>query len=261
LVQAARAERSPVLMMNLDSVPGRANRWIARHATSILTTAAVPGEPWKRIPPLVRRAALWAGSKEEARTSLGLAADQPTLFVTGASQGARSINRFMIEFVRQSPSLLSGWQIIHQTGPTDASEVRAAYESAGLRSLVTEFVDAMGPCWAAAELAIARAGAGSVAEAWAARVPSIFLPYPYHADQHQRANAAELVNGGGALVALDHIEPAHNLAGEPGEALRVLLANPDQRAQMRLNLAALGVVDGAARVAAEIQRLSGWTAR
>lgn len=257
VVQAARAERCPVLMMNLDAVPGRANRWIAGRADSILTTAIVPGSPWKRIPPLVRSAARWEGSAEEARVRLGLEPKRQTLFVTGASQGARSINQFVIELVRTEPSLFANWQIVHQTGPSETAEARAAYAQAGIPHLVEPFFDVMGPCWGAADVAIARAGAGSVAEAWAGRVPAVFLPYPYHADQHQRANAAELVASGGAVVADDLIEADRNLKGEAGKATRRLLVDAGERAVFRKGLEGLGEVDGARRVAAEIVRLGG----
>jgi len=257
LVQAARAERCRILMMNLDAVPGRANRWISRHADRILTTANVPDCDWTRIKPLVRSQARWGGTRGEARQRLGLDPSRPTLFITGASQGSKSINRFLIELVGRSGAEFRDWQIIHQTGPTEAPEARAAYAGAGVPAVVEPFFDVMAPCWGAADCAVARAGAGSVSEAWANGVPTLFMPYPFHADQHQLANAAELVDGGAAVVAEDLVEPGRNLDGAAGLGLMALLRDVGRRDELRRGLAALGPVDGAERVADVIEMLGG----
>jgi UDP-N-acetylglucosamine:LPS N-acetylglucosamine transferase len=109
----------------------------------------------------------------------------------------------------------------------------------------------MGQAWGAADLAVSRAGAGSVAEAWANRVPTLFLPYPYHKDQHQRFNAAPLVDAGGAVLADDLIDPARNVAGA-GKTLLELMASPDRRSSLRAALTRLGPADGADRIAAAL---------
>jgi UDP-N-acetylglucosamine--N-acetylmuramyl-(pentapeptide) pyrophosphoryl-undecaprenol N-acetylglucosamine transferase len=252
LVQAARVERVPILMVNLDAVPGKANRWIARHARRVLTAAPVrgvqPGPAWETIPPIVRTEAVVIASPEACRGTLGLDPGRPTLLVTGASQGAGSINRFMQAFVRERAPSLGGWQVIHQTGKTDVEETRAAYARAGVPALVEPFFHAMGVCWRAADLAVSRAGAGSVAEAWANAVPAVFMPYPFHKDEHQRHNAAVLSGAGGAIVATDLVDPAKNAAAV-GPVLAELLADAARRAAMRRAIAGLGPVDGAARVA------------
>lgn len=251
-VQAARVERIPVLMVNLDAVPGRANRWIARHATRVLTAASIepapPGRVWEVIPPVVRAAATARGSPQECRMAMGLPADASTLLVTGASQGAGSMNRFLASFSHERPGALRGWQVIHQTGPGDVDEVRAAYARAGVPARVEPFFREMGLCWGAADLAVSRAGAGSVAEAWSSRVPTLFMPYPFHRDQHQRRNAAPLERAGGAIVVRDHVEPGPNLA-DAGIVLAALLADAPRRARMREALLGLGETDGATRAA------------
>ncbi|MCE7974670.1 MAG: UDP-N-acetylglucosamine--N-acetylmuramyl-(pentapeptide) pyrophosphoryl-undecaprenol N-acetylglucosamine transferase [Leptolyngbya sp. PLA1] len=249
--QAARVERVPTLLVNLDAVPGLANRWIARFASRVVTSAPVPGRAWRAVPPIVREGALRRGSPAECRHALGLDTSRPVLLVTGASQGASSINRFMQAFAAGSARPLAGWQVIHQTGKTDAAECREAYAAAGVPARVQPFFDEMGACWGAAEAAVSRAGAGSVAEVWASGVPTIFLPYPYHRDQHQRFNAAPLERAGGALICTDLIDPARNL-DTLGPLLADLLSNPERRKALREGLASLGPADGAARCAAEI---------
>jgi len=180
----------------------------------------------------------------------GLDPDARTLLVTGASQGARSINLFLAAFVDRHADLLRGWQVLHQCGDKDEDDVRFAYEASSVPAVVTPFIDPMGPAWGAADLALSRAGAGSVGEAWANRVPTIFLPYPHHKDQHQRRNAEVLEDG--CAIARDRIMPPTNVAGEAGEALRTLLGDEGARGRMRSALERLGNTDGARRVAREI---------
>ncbi|MEK6703692.1 MAG: UDP-N-acetylglucosamine--N-acetylmuramyl-(pentapeptide) pyrophosphoryl-undecaprenol N-acetylglucosamine transferase [Planctomycetota bacterium] len=252
---AARAgvlEGVPVVLVNLDAVPGRANRWISKRAARTLTSARVhagPGTTWTLVPPIVRAAALAPGSTGDCRTRLGLDENTPTLLVTGASQGARSINQLLIHHARHHTDALRPWQVLHQTGGEKESDaVRDAYRDAGIRAIVQPFVSEMGLWWGAAELAVGRCGAGIVAEAWANSVPAIFLPYPYHRDQHQRANAQPLEAAGAAHIAGDLIEPAANAAGV-GATLLSLLESAPRRQAMRKAYASLGPADGAARVA------------
>jgi len=249
--QAARVERVPRLLVNLDAVPGLANRWIARFASRVVTSTPVQDRPWTVVPPIVREGALGRGTAAECRRSLGLDPSLPVLLVTGASQGASSINGFMRAFAAGSDRPLAGWQVIHQTGRGETEECRAAYAAAGVAALVRPFFEEMGACWGAAEVAVSRAGAGSVAEVWAAGVPTLFLPYPYHRDQHQRFNAAPLEQAGGALIRTDLIDPARNLE-TLGPILAELLGKPERRRALRAGLASLGPADGAARCAAEI---------
>lgn len=173
--------------------------------------------------------------------------------MTGASQGARSVNAFACSFVRAHGEELrrGGWQVVHQTGSEDNGAWREAYEGEGVPALVETFFDGMGVCWGAAELAVSRAGAGSVAEAWANRVPTVFLPYPYHRDQHQRFNAAPLERAGGAVIVEDLIDAGRNVA-DAGERVMALMRDGGARAAMREAYRSLGPVDGAAMMAAAL---------
>ncbi|MEZ6317347.1 MAG: UDP-N-acetylglucosamine--N-acetylmuramyl-(pentapeptide) pyrophosphoryl-undecaprenol N-acetylglucosamine transferase [Phycisphaerales bacterium] len=206
----------------------------------------MPGRAWELVGPIVRRAALPPADAGACRSRLGLDPDRPTLFVSGGSQGARSINTLMSALARTNA--LAGWQVVHQTGRDADPELASAYAAVGVRASVVEFIDEVGLAWGAADLALGRAGAGTVAEAWATRTPTVFLPYPYHADEHQRRNAEPLASAGGALVLTDRIDAAANLA-DHAPVLADLLASADRRARMRTALEALGPADGADRVA------------
>lgn len=258
-VQAARVEKCPIIMVNLDATPGRANRWIARHADQILNAA--PGSadlaptpkrtPWQPITPIVRQAALAPGDRAECRRQFGLDPDRLTLFVTGASLGAASVNGFLAEFVRAHRDAMRGWQVIHQTGKGDIEPTRQAYAEVGIPAVVMPFLRTIGQAWGAADAAVGRAGAGSVAEAWANRVPTLFLPYPYHADQHQKRNAEPLVRAGAALLAEDRIQPQATLQSA-GPSLLELIQDGGTRDRLSRGLKNMPKVDGAERVAREV---------
>lgn len=240
-VQAARAERVPVVMLNLDAVPGKANRWISRHAARVLTTADVGPASWERIAPLVRTKGLAPADPRECRALLGLEPDRPTLFVTGASQGAGTINRLMEMFVdaRHAALVDGGWQVLHQAGAgAGLDDLASAYARAGVPAKPVAFVEEMGLAWGAADLAVARAAAGTVGEITVNRVPAVFLPYPFHRDMHQRHNARPLVERGCSAMVDDLIDPARTMEDFSGVLTR-LLSNSDTREGMRNSLSEL----------------------
>lgn len=106
----------------------------------------------------------------------------------------------------------------------------------------------MGDAWDAADVSVCRAGAGTVAEAWATATPSFFMPYPFHRDMHQRANAAVLTDRGAGVLGDDRIETDANTAHNT-DSLLELLTNEDRRARIRDMLSSLGPANGADTVA------------
>jgi UDP-N-acetylglucosamine--N-acetylmuramyl-(pentapeptide) pyrophosphoryl-undecaprenol N-acetylglucosamine transferase len=248
-VQAAKVERCPVLMVNLDAVPGRANRWIARSASDVLTAAKIHGagfDSWKSIRPIVRRAATAQKSAAECRAHFSLSPERSTLFVTGASLGAKSVNEFMTAFVAANAPMFvaDGWQVIHQTGNGFDEQMRDAYAKAGVAAFVAPFIEDMGLAWGAADAAVSRAGAGSVAEAWCNRIPTLFMPYPHHSDQHQKFNAELLVTAQAAVLVDDLIDADRNMTRAGVELLR-LIQDRDWRRSVKDELLKLPPPDGA----------------
>ncbi len=267
VVQGARVEGCPVTLVNLDAVPGKANRWIARRASGVFTAAPVHGpgtgppayaRTWRSTGPIVRDAARATGTPRQSRLSLGLDPDRSTLLVTGGSQGAASINNFICAAADRLSGALApgsgpGWQILHQCGKGHEESVARAYQRAGVPSVVRAFSDSMGEWWGAADLALSRAGAGSVAEAWCNRVPTIFMPYPYHRDQHQRLNAEPLVRAGGAILFTDFVDVDENIGRNLGP-LRELIEEGPRRAAMQSALRRLPPADGERTIAAALMR-------
>ncbi|MBY0311387.1 MAG: UDP-N-acetylglucosamine--N-acetylmuramyl-(pentapeptide) pyrophosphoryl-undecaprenol N-acetylglucosamine transferase [Phycisphaerales bacterium] len=256
MIAAARKLGLPTTMVNLDAVPGKANRWLGRRVDRVFTAARVlPGSAraasWVQVPPIVRAGARTTLSPEECRRSLSIPDGHRVLVVTGGSQGLRSLNDFLVAFAgspRGKQALNDRWTILHQTGRKFEDAVRAAYQSAGVHASVHAFSDAMGLWWGAADAAVCTAGAGNVAEIWVNRVPALLLPFPHHKDEHQKHNAAPLTECSGSILGVDLIEPAQNITRN-GPALLELLTSDEHRKQLRLNLNKLGPADGATRIA------------
>lgn len=251
-IVAARKAGLPRALVNLDAVPGKANRRLARDCPRIFSaydSEHLPGATRVGLP--LRAASTSRLSPPEARTALdlGLAPDVPLLFVTGATHGAESIIKLMMAWLG-SPARerLAGWQVLHQCGTWDASALQRTYDDAGIPARVVAYLDGMGLAWRAADLCVARAGAGSVAEAWANAAPTIFLPNPYHHDEHQRHNAQPMVEAGAARIVKDHVVAETNLELVV-PAVAELLADRDAREGMRAAGERTRPPDGAREVA------------
>ncbi|MEM7575854.1 MAG: glycosyltransferase [Planctomycetota bacterium] len=257
-VAAARACGVPVALVSLDAKAGRANRLMARKADVVF--AALHGGGLKdrnrRDADVVgfplRYTAVSHLDASSARAGLGLDATKQTLLVFAGSQGATTINEAMAEWMTRTgvARKFEGWQVLHYAGPgrDDVDTLREAYAEAGVSAVVEPFGHRMGLAWASADLALTRAGAGTVAEAWSNAVPTLFLPYPYHKDQHQRLNALPLSNAGGAVLLRDRIERDANVSEISGPVLE-LMHNGNQREAMSGVLRDRPMGDGAARIA------------
>lgn len=246
--QAGRVERTPVVLVNLDAVPGRANRFIATRARTVLSAQPLAdgqrlGGSVEVVGPIVRRAALASTYGPKPVESV------KTLVVTGGSQGGRSVNRFVFGYASAQKRSFEGWRVLHQAGVGDEDEARSAWADLGIEAEVVGLVDDIGRWWRDADLAVCRAGAGTVAEVWANRVPCLFLPYPFHKDEHQRRNASPLVDAGGSAMTRDLVDPDKNITGRAGRLLGELMRDDAKRGSMRVALAKLGGADGAGRTA------------
>lgn len=258
VVVTARLRRVPVLLLNLDAVPGKANRLLARRCRDVFSVYPTEGlGAYQAIGMPLRSAAIGPRDRAAARAELGFVPEKPLLLITGASQGAQSVNQAMISLTRREAftERLRNWQILHLTGSGNTADVEQAYLSRHLDATILPFTDKMGLAWSAADLAISRAGAGSVAEIVANRTPTIFLPYPYHKDQHQQRNAGPLADAGGAIVLEDRINPALN-AEQLLEALLPLCDQPERLDAMRQALAKLDRGNSADQLAERLVMLT-----
>lgn len=172
----------------------------------------------------------------------------PTVFVFGGSQGARRLNEAMTEAIKFLGDLKDKLKIIHQTGGNEDHEViRQKYAEGGFSAEAFPFTNEIWKCYAKSDFVIARAGGGTIAELAALAIPSILVPYPYAADDHQRANAECVRKIGGALMIKDEECTGRRLAGE----IRLLIERPDLLTAMRAALKQFGKPDAAKKIVEE----------
>ena len=255
-VVAAKRTGVPVSLVNLDAVAGKANRFMAGRADCIFSVYELARWPdARRIGMPLRRRSVGRGDQEAAQRELGIEPGRPTLMVCGGSQGAQTINDMMVRLAESGwPD--RRWQVMHLSGPADGQRLRQAYQSAAVTAKVVDFCDAVGAAWRAADLAVSRAGAGSVAEALANATPTVFVPYPFHRDQHQSLNAAPLVDLGGAVRLRDQADAQAN-AQRLRPILTDLMADAAKRRVMAEALAGQQPEDGAQTVARWLADCSG----
>jgi UDP-N-acetylglucosamine--N-acetylmuramyl-(pentapeptide) pyrophosphoryl-undecaprenol N-acetylglucosamine transferase len=199
-VLAALLRRVPLVVMEPNAVPGVTNRWIARW----VSRALIGFEETRRFFPAGRTELTGLPVREEF-FALTPRAEQAefTVLITGGSQGSQRLNNT----ARQSWTLFrdSGLpvRIVHQTGIAMHRELADAFEKTGLKGEVCPFITDMPAAFAEADLVVCRAGAGAVSELAAAGKPSILIPFPFAADDHQLKNAQAFEKAGAALLSLD----------------------------------------------------------
>jgi UDP-N-acetylglucosamine--N-acetylmuramyl-(pentapeptide) pyrophosphoryl-undecaprenol N-acetylglucosamine transferase len=143
--------------------------------------------------------------------------------------------------------------IFHQTGEDDRERVARAYAEAGITAQVVAYEPELPARYAWADLALCRAGALSVAELAIAGLPALLVPYPWAADDHQTANARELVAAGAARL----LDPRSFGADAATRALDELAAQPGRLRAMAEAAAKLGRPDAAERIVEECRRMLG----
>jgi len=228
----------PTLLLEQNVRPGFTNRILIRWAgkAAVAFAASLPYFRGKGVPlgnPVRPEFAALGPRTPDGKLSV---------LVFGGSQGSRVLNRAMTSALPFLAGIRDRLTIVHQTGPGDLAEVRAAYAAAGFAGAeVAAFLHDMPARFGAADLVLCRAGATSCAELVAARRPSILIPFAGAADDHQTANAAALRDAGGAEVIPEGELAPDRLAA----ALSAFLGAPERLARMARALEPLRK-DGAA---------------
>ncbi len=258
--EAAKAH-IPVGLLNPDALAGRANRFLMGRANVIFSQWPMGQSAGKnanriQVTGCPVRASLVRMNRAVAAEKLALDPNRRTLVVTGASLGAQTINHALAILLRdpEIQHLLMGagdspWQILHLTGLDHAGELQAlAARRPQVHWKIMDYCDDMAAVWSMADLAIARAGAGTCAELSCMGVPAILMPYPFHKDHHQQANAEKLCAAGSAVVVRDSKNPAHNAADLKPVLMR-LLTETDRLGEMALAAHSQARPDAAVTVA------------
>src|SRR4051812_22801296 len=196
---AAILRRVPLVILEANATPGLANRMVRR----FVHRALLAFESTRR----------WFGPSRSEVVGLPVRSeffrigrkphDRFTILITGGSLGARTLNRASRESWPLFRQVRDQIRIMHQSGPRELEALRDDFQTSELEGEVIPFLSDMPAAFANADLVIARAGAGSVNEIAAAGMPSVLVPLPFAADDHQRRNADAFVQAGAAVMILD----------------------------------------------------------
>ena len=251
-LKAAQRAGIPTLLQEQNSYAGITNKLLAKKADRICTAydgmeRFFPADRIIKTGNPVRSALLEKRSREDARRSFGLDPAKPTVLVVGGSLGARTLNE-SVEAGLDSIAR-AGVQLIWQTGKAYGDRaLKAAEGREGVAA--TPFISDMASAYAAADLVVSRAGAGSISELELLGKPCILVPSPNVAEDHQTKNARALSDVGAALFVAD-AEAREKLVPE---MLRTVADRPALEA-MSEKISRLALPEADERIADEVMRL------
>jgi len=236
-ILAGRMRRIPTFIHESNAFPGKANRLTARMVRAVLLGFKEAAQFFPKVRTEVTgtpiRAELQRMDRAAARRKLGLREDLLTLLVMGGSQGASGINQSIIKSL---PSLQGeAFQVIHLSGARDERLAADNYQRENIPAYVAAFHHAMEEVYSAADLAIARSGAASLSELAAFSLPSLLIPFPFAADDHQTCNA-EIFARAEAAILLREAELSGDLLARK---IRELIGDPARLQRMAENCAQL----------------------
>ncbi|HEX9592386.1 MAG TPA: undecaprenyldiphospho-muramoylpentapeptide beta-N-acetylglucosaminyltransferase [bacterium] len=245
-VLAAASLRLPVLLQEQNRWPGLANRLLQPLVDQVLAVDAGAARFFRPGKLLVTGNPVPAerGSGGSA-ADFGLERDRLTVLVLGGSRGAVAINRVVADALPRLVPLAERVQFLHAAGEGEVEPLRAAYGHAGIASHVAPFIERMGAAYGAAGAVIARAGAMSCQEIANAGLPSLLIPYPYAANDHQWYNGLRLREAGGALLLRQETVDGEVVA----DVVRSWIEDPDGRQRQGGAAHTLAAPDAADRIA------------
>ncbi|MDQ1705020.1 MAG: UDP-N-acetylglucosamine--N-acetylmuramyl-(pentapeptide) pyrophosphoryl-undecaprenol [Frankiaceae bacterium] len=263
LLLGARLSRLPSLIHESGAIPGKANLLAARLTDNIATSfhsavAAFPPGKIVRVTGMPLAAEFSTFNRDrlrpDARRALGLPDDACVLFVMGGSQGATRLTTAAVE-------LGGRWRdrddihILLKLGARAGSEIDDRVAALGADKVVhrVAYLDRMDTAYAAADVALCRAGAGTVAELAVTGLPAVLVPYPFATGDHQRENAGELVAAGAAVVVADGDATAETI----GPLVEALVADRAELARRSAAARSVGRPDAAQQLARWVLELAG----
>lgn len=256
----------PAALQEQNSYPGITTRWLAPRVAQI--HLAFP-EALEHLKPGARTEVHRHGNpirppdpsltREEARSRFGLGAG-PVGLVVGGSQGARAINEALLADLRGVAARRleprpEGLEILWATGPTHHESVASRLAELGLGDWVhaVPYIQDMPAALASADAAVSRAGAMALAELCAWGIPSVLVPFPHAAANHQHHNAMALADAGAAALV-----PEHELgSGRLWKELVGLLGDPARRSEMAARARDRGNPSAASNIVDDLERLIG----
>lgn len=252
-LKAAQKAGVPTLLQEQNSYAGVTNKLLSAGASKICVAyegmerffpaekIVLTGNPIRKD--LLNRNKTTA----EARSSFGLDSSRPTLLVVGGSLGALTLNESLEKSIKNL--IDKGIQVIWQTGKNFGD--RAQIAAKGLKGVVvTKFITDMAQAYAAADLVVSRAGAGSISELELLGKPAVLVPSPNVAEDHQTKNALALSTRGAAVLL-----PDNECREKLEQTVIELLGNPARLEEMGANISKLAMNDSDERIVDEIAKI------
>ncbi|HEX4638816.1 MAG TPA: undecaprenyldiphospho-muramoylpentapeptide beta-N-acetylglucosaminyltransferase [Chthoniobacterales bacterium] len=251
-ILAGRRRGIATLLHESNAIPGKANRLAAKMVRAVLLgfkeCAAFFPQVRTEVTGTPIRNELKRVDRQSARLKLGLDANVITVLVMGGSQGASGINQAMIKSL---PLLRdAALQVIHLSGMRDEKIVAESYRRECIPAVVAPFHHHMEQVYSAADFAIARSGAASLAELASFELPTLLIPFPYAADDHQTRNAEIFARAGAAFI-LKESEITPELLSQK---IHDMVAHPNQLQRMSQKASQLAPRDAATRVAETMEK-------
>jgi len=238
----------PTFIHESNAVPGKANRLNALFSRAVLVGfgECAPlfgkGKPVQVVGTPLRPSLVNRPSREESLARFGLDPGKKTVMVMGGSQGARRVNELVAASLPAFAA--AGIQVLHISGPGDYELVRPAYEACPAAGVLRDFCSEIQYAYAAADLAVCRSGASTLTELGYYEIPSVLIPYPYAADDHQTSNAKIFSVPGAAEL---WTQGELNDGNFPGKIL-ALMYDDERLKKMKVASSGLAVPDASGRV-------------
>jgi UDP-N-acetylglucosamine--N-acetylmuramyl-(pentapeptide) pyrophosphoryl-undecaprenol N-acetylglucosamine transferase len=251
-ILAGNAFGARTFLHESNTIPGKANRFLARFVNEAFIGFAEAAARLKARKITVTgtpvRPQFQPRDAAECRAALGLEPNRPTILVVGGSQGASGLNEMILSAL---PLLADrNWQFLHLTGANDFEKVKAGYAAQKIKAVVKPFLAEMDLALGAATIAVSRSGASSLAEIAAMRLPSLLVPFPAAADNHQFFNALAFEKTGAAKLLEQKNSTPENVAA----ILTELVENDLARSEIQNALAQWHAPKAAEQIAENILR-------
>lgn len=274
VVLAAWMAGIPTAIQEQNAFPGLTNRMLARFAGTIFTSFEKT-ESFSTNPKMENKIKFFGnpvrrenqGPRKVDPDFEKLDTGKFTILVTGGSQGAESINRAFLEAIeligsnetmdtdsnKYKPPVLSGMNIIHQTGRNMFDAIQDQYRRLGIDALVKPFFYNMPELQTRADLMITRAGASTISEICHRGIPAILIPFPFAADDHQMFNARAVEEKGGAVTIDENALTGIRLK----QTIADLMENRKKLDEMKKALKELAMPDADKKIASYILTAAG----
>lgn len=257
MLKAAQKKGIPTLLQEQNSYAGVTNKLLAKNAKCI----CVAYEGMERFFPEdkivltgnpVRRNLLECNAtQEEARKAMGIDPEKATILIIGGSLGARTVNESIIGGLEKLGAAADDVQVVWQTGKFYDQQCKEALAKSGVKNVIQmPFISNMDMAYRAADLVISRAGASSISELQLLGKPSILVPSPNVAEDHQTKNALALANRDAAIMVTDAEAPEKLV-----DAMLATVNDEDKLHSLSANVLRMALFNSAERIVDEVEKI------